>query len=350
MFECSFSPAIPKLLFELKSTLALTTYQAGKLIFLSSVDGKTLVQLPRTFRKPMGVAVKGHKIAVASLDAVTTFAGSASLAAGYPNQPGVYDLLFMPRATYHTGGLDIHDLEYGKDGALYAVNTLFSCIVRIDDTYNFTPVWKPSFIEQIAPDDACHLNGMALKDGTPVYATAFAASHQPKGWRALLPSGGIVIEITTQRIVANGLSMPHSPRMYGDRLLILQSATGELTEVDIQTGALRTIVNLSGFVRGLEIVGDYAFIGVSKRRASSSTFDKLSFPDPDYPAGVYAVHIPTGQIVGQILYQNTVEEIYDVRVIPQTLRPGILTTDKPEHRLGLMTPMSSYWGSDNAEG
>ena len=49
----------------------------------------------------------------------------------------------MPRATFHTGTIDIHDLSFGIDGNLYAVNTLFSSIVKIDTDCNFTPFWTP---------------------------------------------------------------------------------------------------------------------------------------------------------------------------------------------------------------
>ncbi len=89
----------------------------------------------------MGIALGSNnkKLALASKNEITVFANSADLARHYPKSPGKYDALYMPRLSYHTGPLDIHDLSYGAGGELYAVNTLFYCIVRLSDEYNFVP-------------------------------------------------------------------------------------------------------------------------------------------------------------------------------------------------------------------
>ena len=126
-FSCNYSAQVPELLLKLNCTIAISTYQAGKLIFLSPKDENSLIQLPRTFEKPMGIAenIKKDKSALAAKDEIIVFANSKELAHHYPKSPGRYDALYMPRVTYHTGPLDIHDLSFGKEEKLYAVNTLF---------------------------------------------------------------------------------------------------------------------------------------------------------------------------------------------------------------------------------
>ncbi|RLD22163.1 MAG: TIGR03032 family protein, partial [Bacteroidetes bacterium] len=170
---------------KLNCTIAISTYQAGKLIFLSPKDDSSLIQLPRTFEKPMGIAenVAKDKIALAAKDEIIVFSNSKDLAHHYPKSPGRYDALYMPRVTYHTGPLDIHDLSFGKEDQLYAVNTLFSSIIKIDDDYNFTPYWTPPFIDKLVSEDRCHLNGMAMKDGLPKYASAFNQGNSFQSWR-----------------------------------------------------------------------------------------------------------------------------------------------------------------------
>ena len=59
-------------------------------------------------------------------------------------------------------------------GELWIVNTLFSCLATLDPRYSFVPRWRPQFISQVAPQDRCHLNGLALENGRPKYVTAFA--------------------------------------------------------------------------------------------------------------------------------------------------------------------------------
>ena len=108
--------------------------------------------------------------------------------------------MYMPRVTYHTGPLDIHDLSFGNNGELFAVNTLFSCIITINDDYNFSTYWKPPFIDALVSEDRCHLNGMALKNGKPKYVTAFNKGNSRQSWRDNITKSGIVMDVETNEI------------------------------------------------------------------------------------------------------------------------------------------------------
>ncbi|MEZ5023426.1 MAG: hypothetical protein R2728_09225 [Chitinophagales bacterium] len=46
----------------MKRTITISTYQAGKIVFVSPNGPEKLVQLPRTFKKAMGIAYKKGKI------------------------------------------------------------------------------------------------------------------------------------------------------------------------------------------------------------------------------------------------------------------------------------------------
>ncbi len=171
-FACSYTPNVPELLYGLGCTLALSTYQAGKLIFLSASSPDKVVQLPRTFDKPMGIAydAEQEKLALACKSDVHIFKNSRELAWHYPKSTGKYDSLFLPRVSYKTSYLDLHDLAFGSDG-LYSVNTLFSCVSKLSEDFNFIPYWKPKFITEIVSEDRCHLNGMTIINGKPKYVS-----------------------------------------------------------------------------------------------------------------------------------------------------------------------------------
>jgi len=349
-FSCQYTPQIPELLLKLKCSIAISTYQAGKLIFISPKDDDSLVQLPRTFEKPMGVAQdeKNDKLALACKDEVIVFSNSKDLASHYPKSPGKYDALYMPRITYHTGPLDIHDLSFGSDGSLFAVNTLFSCIIKIDSNYNFSPYWTPPFIDKIVSEDRCHLNGMAMEDGIPKYASAFNQGNSLQSWRENITKSGVIFDLESNEVVAGNLAMPHTPRLFGGELYTLLSATGELIKIDIKTGKYDVVVKLDGFVRGMSLHKDYLFIGLSKLRKKSSTFGKLDFAEQANQSGIMVIHLPTGSIAGKITYLTSVDEIYDVHVIPDKIRPNILNTITPDYKLGLMTPRETFWAKDNS--
>ena len=95
-FTCTYSPNLPELLQQLGCTLALSTFQAGKVIFLSAVDEHRLIQLPRSFRRPMGLATDQHRLAIATQEEVLVLANDARMAPNYPPKPKTYDGLYLP--------------------------------------------------------------------------------------------------------------------------------------------------------------------------------------------------------------------------------------------------------------
>ncbi len=347
-FSCTYSPNLPEMLVQLDCTIALSTYQAGKVVLISANGPDELIQLPRNFTKAMGMAVAQDRLGVATKEEIIVLANSKGLAASYPPQTGTYDGLFVPRASYYCGEIDVHDMAWGEEG-LYAVNTRFSCLSLIDDFFSFRPIWQPSFITDLTPNDRCHLNGLALHQGKPKYLTALGQSDTPKGWREDVTSAGLLIDYETKEIISNKLAMPHSPRYIDGKLYILMSATGELVIADLDNGGYEVVADLNGFVRGLAKHGDYLFVGLSRLRKNSSVFRDLPIAQKAISSGVVIIHLPTAAQVAHLQYNASVEEIYDVQVIPGVKRPGIMNTEKPEHRLALATPTDSFWKVDEPE-
>ncbi|MCZ6522007.1 MAG: TIGR03032 family protein [Bacteroidetes bacterium] len=345
-FSCTYSPNIPELLQQLNCTLAITTYQAGKVIFLSASGPEDLVQLPRNFSKPMGLALKNHQMAIATKDEIVILANSPGLAPKYPKQPKTYDGLYIPRANYYCGEVDIHDMSWGDEG-LWAVNTRFSCIALINDEYSFTPKWQPNFISKLAPEDRCHLNGMAMENGAPKYVTALGNTDTLEGWRDNKIEGGILMDIPSKEIIVQGLGMPHTPRLYDEKLYALLSATGELICVDVEKGNYEVVNRFDGFVRGMAKLDDYLFIGLSKLRPKSSAFRDLPIAKRSIYCGIVVIYLPKGSLVGYIKYENSVEELYDVQIIPEFRRPGLLSPMKGEHKYALTLPNDDFWAVTN---
>ncbi|MCI5058760.1 MAG: TIGR03032 family protein [Flavobacteriales bacterium] len=344
-FSCAYSPQIPEILMKLGCSIAISTYQAGKIVFISPKDEYSLVQLPRTFEKPMGIAISEEtdQLALACKDEVVVFTNSEDLAEFYPRSPKKYDSLYMPRVTYHTNNLDVHDLSFGLNQELFGVNTLFSCLVSFDSQYNFKPYWKPSFVSKLSSEDRCHLNGMVMVNGFPKYVTAFNQGDTPRSWRENVTQNGILMDIETNEIIASDLSMPHSPRLIDGKLYLLESAKGRLVNVDLSTGKAEEVVKLGGFLRGMGVYGDYVFIGRSKLRKNSSSFAHLQIPEEHNTCGIFLVHLPSGSLVGKMEYQMSVDEIYEVAVLSNKLRPNILSKSMPESKMGLSIPETTYW-------
>jgi uncharacterized protein (TIGR03032 family) len=343
-FSCHHTPELPELIAELGCSLVVSTYQAGKLIMISS-DGERLVQLPRTFDTPMGLAVDESRLAVATKSEIVLLANDSRLAAAYPKQPGRYDALFVPRSTHFCGQLMVHDMVWTTQGLL-AVNTLFSCLFRLDPEFSFVPVWKPPFISQLAPEDRCHLNGLAVVDGVARYVTALGESDSAGGWRNTKERGGVLIDVASGETILSGLPMPHSPRVYDDDLYILLSATGEIAVVDVEHGQLEVVHRVEGFVRGMSRIGDYLFVASSRLRKSHTFGDLRLAQENGSFCGITVLHLPTGAQVGELRFVRSCEEIYDVQILTGLRRPGILGLADSTHRGALSLPEQTFWGQD----
>lgn len=341
-FSSTNSAQLPELLYNLNCTIVVSTYQAGKVILISAHDNQRISILPRTFNKAMGVAIEGDKMAIATKDEIVKLVDSPSLAFHYPNHPGKYKNLFVPRATYYTGNVDMHDIHFGLEG-LWGVNTSFSCLCLIDDTYSFIPKWKPNFISELVSEDRCHLNGLAMMNGNPKYVTALGEGNVAQSWRDSIINGGVLIDVDTNEIILRNLPMPHSPLIYKDDLYLLLSATGELVRVDVKNKSYTVMKKVNGFTRGMTIVDDYIFIGTSKLRQNSSTFAKLSFAAGATTAGIQVIHLPTMAVVGEITFHTSVDEIYDLKVVRNSNKVGILNTTNEIYKHSLSIPDATFW-------
>ena len=347
-FSCTYSPQLPELLQMLNCSIALTTYQAGKLILISPLDDNRFSILPRSFDKPMGFDIQGNRMVMACKNEVMVFVNSVELAEHYPNKPNTYDSLWMPRITFHTGMVDLHDISIGKD-VIWAINTSFSCLCQINGSYSFTPVWKPPFITDLVSEDRCHLNGMVMVDGVPKYVTMLGTTDTYQGWRGQITNGGILMDVVNNEIILRNLPMPHSPMIYKGDLYMLLSASGEVIKVDVTKKRYEVIKQMDGFCRGMDIFGDYMFIGMSKLRQNSSTFAKLPFAGRADAAGIKIVHLPTRAYIGEIVFQTSVDEIYGVKVLPGSIRPNVLNTVNPVYKYALAIPDNTFWANSNPD-
>ena len=339
--SCVYSPNLPELLNYTDCTLIISTYQAGKIIFVSAIDTHNLIQLSFGFHRPMGIAATGDQLAVATRDTVEVLIDSPELSSADPKQFGMHDRLYVPQTTYFSGEINMHDIAWGDDG-LWGVNTLFSCLVLANNTLSFEPKWFPSFITDSVGEDRCHINGLALEEGKPRYVTALGESNIEKGWRRDKVSGGILIDVEKDEIVLRNLSMPHSPRIYDDALYFLLASTGELARTTLDAGSFEIIAQLPGFARGMARYQNYLFVGLSRLRKSSPTFADLPIAQRSLFSGFVVLDLQSESIVATFKYENGCEEIYDIQIIPAVHRPGILETEKETKRPNHLEAYQEY--------
>lgn len=330
----SMSGGLVGLLASLKISVAFSSYQSGKFYLLGRNPEGGLMVNEQFFSKAMGIHVSGGAIHLATLSEIVRLENVLE-----PNQRinDTFDACFVPRAAHVTGALDAHDLGIDRDGRILFVNTRFNCLSTISERHSFRPVWTPPFVSRIVDEDRCHLNGMAMRDGRPVFVTAVSRSDTIDGWRDRRADGGVVVEVETGRIVCQGLSMPHSPRWYRGRLWLLNSGTGELGSIvpadGDSEGRFEPLTFCPGFLRGLSFHGRYAFVGLSKPRYQRfeglALDERLRVADSEPWCGVQVIDLDTGACVEWFRIDGAVAELYDIDVLP-----------------GVTCPMSLGFGSE----
>ncbi|MCX6046023.1 MAG: TIGR03032 family protein [Chloroflexi bacterium] len=252
----------------------------------------------------------------------------------HPSQRSQHDddALYIPKSAYTTGGLNLHDLTVDGKGNLIFVNTFFNCLATISEHYNFRPLWRPPQLRdtKLAPGDCCHLNGLAMKDGAPAYVTSLSQSDTLAGWRDHRHNGGVITDVATNEVVVCGLSMPHSPRWYRERLWLMNSGTGEFGAVDLARGHFESLMFCPGFLRGLEFVGDYAVLGVSKLREGDrygglALAERLKQEGKEAECGILIIDLRSGQLVHWLTFiGKNMREIFDIAILPGLRRPNMI--------------------------
>jgi uncharacterized protein (TIGR03032 family) len=320
----------PGLLSERGISLAVSTYQAGKLVFLRA-DGDRVNTHFRSFQKPMGVAVGPRRLTVGTAAEIHEFHDVPAVA--HKLEPsGRHDACFLPRLIRHTGDVQIHEMAWAErpdlEPELWFVNTRFSCLCSTSDVYSFVPRWRPAFISALAPEDRCHLNGLGLRDGQPRYVTAHGNEDTPAGWREHKKDGGILMDVPSNEVIVSGLSMPHSPRWHDGQLWLLESGAGTIGVVDLAEGRYRAVAELPGFTRGLDFFGSLAFVGLSQVR-ESAVFSGISLTErlQERLCGIWVVDVGSGRPVAFLRFEGALQEIFAVSVLPGVRYPELINDD-----------------------
>lgn len=322
------TPNFPELLRQLGASLLITTYQADKLVLVRE-EGDHLNVHMQSFAAPMGMALSGDRLAIGTKMQVWEFVNVPAVAAKL-EPPGRHDACYLPRSSHITGDIQVHEMAWDAGGELWVVNTRFSCLCTLDRSASFRPRWRPPFVSELEPSDRCHLNGLAMVGGKPKYATALGETNTSDGWRPNKARGGIVIDVDSGAVLARGLSMPHSPRWYFDRVWVSESGAGTFGFLDPNSGKYEPVAETSGFTRGVDFSGQFAFVGLSQVR-ESAVFSGIAITQRlaahERTCGVCVVDLRSGQVVALLRFEAGVQEIFAVTVLGRRF-PDLINDDE----------------------
>ncbi len=312
-------------------SLAFSSYQTGQLFLVGQLGDGNVSFHQRDFSRAMGLWHDDGQIYLASLAHIWRLANVLA-----PNEVAnqFFDRLYVPRTGHVTGDIDVHEMAREASGRLIFVSTTYCCVATLSERYSFKPIWKPSFVSRLAAEDRCHLNGLCLEDGKLRYVTTVSRTDVVDGWRAHRAGGGCLIDVETDAIVADGFSMPHSPRLHQGRLYVLDSGRGYLVEIDRATGARRDIAFCPGFMRGLAFHNGHAIVTLSLPRnmsfAGLPIEDEIVRRGGEPWCGVHIINLQTGDVVEWIRLDGSIRELFDVIALPGVRCPMAAPLQGPD--------------------
>jgi uncharacterized protein (TIGR03032 family) len=339
--EYSVSPGLAGRLANSNISLAFSSYQSGLLYFIGRNKEGGINIHQAAMPKPMGLCIDNK--------------GGLTLTGGFQIMRfenvlekdqqinNTFDACYVPRIVHVTGALDAHDVGIDSEGRPLFINTRYNCLATVSPRHSFEEVWRPPFITTLVDEDRCHLNGLAMQEGKPRYVSAVSRSNTIDGWRDRRADGGVVIDVKTNEIICEGLSMPHSPRMHDDQLWILNSGTGELGVIEIGEngkGTFKPRAFCPGFLRGLTFHNGFAFVGLSKpryKRFEGLALDqKLKDADSEPWCGIQVIDLNNGNCVDWLRIDGAIGELYDLEIIEGYACP-MAVAPHSEEAAGLIT-------------
>lgn len=177
--------------------------------------------------------------------------------------------LIPVRCRFYPGCLYIHDLAIISND-LYANSVGENAVVILGDDGCTERRWWPKCIETntgpIFTRNHLQLNSIAagknLADSYFSASSAQVTHSRPGHLRFPVDQRGVIFSGATREPIAQGLTRPHSARLYNGKVWVDNSGYGEFGYAD--SGQFHPVIQLPGWTRGLCFHGNTAFIGTSR--------------------------------------------------------------------------------------
>jgi uncharacterized protein (TIGR03032 family) len=184
---------------------------------------------------------------------------------------------------------------------------------------------------------------MTLRDGKPAFVTTFSTFDEPGKWRDGDKFNGTLMSVAENRILVDGLAMPHSPRWYNDKVYFCNSGHGEVKTYCEKTQSVDTLIELPGFTRGVDFYGSLMVVGLSKVRQSDVTKPApLAKKYDETYSGLAFINLDTNELIGLLSFTGNVDQVYDVAIIHDSTFPEIIEPSNPRLRNHFTYPSSTH--------
>jgi uncharacterized protein (TIGR03032 family) len=269
------------------------------------VVNKKIYQTVMPFPHPSGIAVDKEKnlIYVASTRNPNQLI-ELSVSENYGN------VLLPARTKFYPGRYYFHDLAM-INGELYANAVGLNGIIKIDwNSPNAEHlVWFPNCIKDMKGKprtEANHIQLNSIAAGNNLSNSFFSASgdrikkQKPGSVDYPVDKQGVIFSGKSREPIAYELTRPHSAKLYKKKLYVNNSGYGEFGFVSDKKFV--PLIKLPGWTRGLCLVEDIAFIGVSRILPRFEHYAP-GINEKRQQCGIYAYSLKDKKVLGSILWE-----------------------------------------------
>ena len=225
---------------------------------------------------------------------------------GIPSSPA--RILVPSRSKHLAGAYYLHDLAFIGNklcGNAVGINS----VVEIDMNRSDSPrsIWWPKCIERNGKplQDANYIQLNSIAAGKTLSDSFFSASGdcilstRPGNPAYSVDGTGVIFSGKTRTRSASGLTRPHSARFHGKKLIVANSGYGEVGV--IENGAFSPRIKLPGWTRGLCILKNVLFVGVSHILPRFYVYAPGVDPKKTM-CGIFAISLSNWKVLGSIKF------------------------------------------------
>lgn len=229
-----------------------------------------------------------------------------------------------------TGGAAAHSILVEDDRAWLVATDADAVVPLVLSDRRIAAQEEPLRLVYGEAPDQLHLNGIC-RHGGRLLVTGIGRRHSPDApWSSAVD--GILLDVESGETLESDLLHPHSPTADGDGLLVCESRASVVRALDWSRAT-----KLEGYVRGLALVGDDVYAGVSRGRVRSESSGAVENPaDPGGPSGACGVHrldrrtLAPKQVLDLAAFAR---EIYEIVPVPDASRWPLLDPAEVQARL-----------------
>ncbi len=216
--------------------------------------GRAVIRHER-FDPAMGMAVRDGSLLLATLHQLWLF----KLTRRLKNGVAAAATMIVPEAGYHTGFVNCQDVAWVGAGVPIFASSMFNCGHGDAGEQLRAACGHLLFCKDLVPEDHCHLNGPAVDGGRLRFVTALSGRSGKDAWRRDR-SKGVIIDVSSKKIVVSDLWMPHSPHIRDRKLWLQESRAGQIGLID--RGRFVERLACPGYTRGLDFHQFVAALGI----------------------------------------------------------------------------------------